>query len=267
MPNIISIDTLDDPRLDVYARLTEAQVRASVEAEWGIFIAEGVQVSQIALSRSCVPVSMLCEEKHVKGKARSLVEAMGDRPVFAGAPKVLEALTGYPLTRGVLCAFQRPAPIEPDALLQNARRVAVLEGLNDATNVGALFRSAAALGMDAVLLLPTCCDPLSRRALRVSMGNVLQIPWARVDDLEPLKRRGFVIAALALKEDSVSIADPRLKGAERLALALGSEGYGLNPETIRACDYTALIPMHHQVDSLNVAAAGAIAFWETRVGQ
>ena len=262
MPDIMEIASLDDARVEAFAKLTDAQLRAQYESGEGLFIAEGVQVSSIALDAGCWPVAMLCARRHVEGKARALAERLGACPVYVADDETLAQLTGYPLTRGVLCAFRRPAARDAADVLAGARRVAVLEGLNDGANVGALFRSAAALGMDAMLLLPTCRDPLSRRTLRVSMGTVLQLPWARVDSVETLRAHGFTTVALALRDDSISIDDPRLKAADRLALVLGAEGSGLAPETISACDHAVRIPMHNGVDSLNVAAAGAVAFWE-----
>ena len=267
MPTIIEISDLSAPELDIYVRLTEAQLRNRLHPADGLFIAESPVVIGYALDAGYAPVSLLMERRHIAGKAAPLLQRMGDIPVYTADAEALRQLTGYPLTRGVLCAMRRKPPGEPDALCRGARRVAVLEGVVDATNIGAIFRSAAALGVDAVLLTPTCCDPLNRRAVRVSMGTVFQVPWAYIDDwpdggVERLRALGFSTAALALGDGSVTIDDPALAREPRLALVLGAEGDGLAPATVARCDYTARIPMAHGVDSLNVAAAGAVAFWE-----
>lgn len=268
--NIIEITSLDDPALDVYARLTEAQLRNRLELEKGIFIAESPKVIVRALDAGYRPVSFLMEPKHIEGQAAPLLARCPDAPVYTAPREVLARLTGYELTRGILCALHRPVLPPVEALCANARRVAVLEGIVDSTNVGAIFRSAAALQIDAVLLTPTCCDPLLRRAVRVSMGTVFQVPWTRIPQtwphpgLEVLHQLGFRTAALALTDNSVSIDDPVLHQAEKLAIVLGTEGDGLCAQTVAGCDYTAKIPMSHQVDSLNVAAASAVAFWELR---
>ena len=266
MPNIIEIADLDAPELDVYCRLTEAQLRSRLRPENGLFIAESPVVIGYALDAGYAPVSLLMERRHIAGKAAALIQRCGDIPVYTAEPEVLQALTGYPLTRGVLCAMRRPEPRAVEAICGDARRVAVLEGIVDSTNIGAIFRSAAALGMDAVLLTPTCCDPLNRRAVRVSMGTVFQVPWARLDRWpDPtLGALGFRTAAMALRDDSVSIDAPALMSEPRLAIVLGAEGDGLAPSTIAQCDYTVKIPMAHGVDSLNVAAASAVAFWQLR---
>ena len=273
MPNIIEIDGLSDPALDVYARLTEAQLRSRLRPEAGLFIAESPKVIGYALDAGYAPVSLLMERRHILGKAASLLARVGDVPVYTGDEAVLQRLTGYPLTRGVLCAMRRPALPAVEDICRDARRVAVLEGIVDTTNVGAIFRSAAALGIDAVLLTPTCCDPLNRRAVRVSMGTVFQVPWTYLGDrpsdwpeagLMRLKALGFETAALALDDRAVPIDDPALTRASRLALILGTEGDGLAPATLARCDHTAMIPMAHGVDSLNVAAASAVAFWVCR---
>ena len=271
MPNIIEITDLADPALDVYARLTEAQLRNRLRPEDGLFIAESPKVIGYALDAGYAPVSLLLERRHIAGKAATLLAQVGEVPVYTAEPALLERLTGYPLTRGVLCAMRhRPLP-GAEELCRNARRVAVLEGIVDTTNIGAIFRSAAALGVDAVLLSPSCCDPLNRRAVRVSMGTVFQVPWTYLGDspadwpeagLKRLKALGFESVALALSDDSLDIDDPALASRPRLALVLGTEGDGLAPATIARCDFTARIPMAHGVDSLNVAAAGAVAFWE-----
>ena len=271
MANIIEIRDLSAPGLDVYARLTEAQLRNRLEPEKGIFIAESPKVILRALDAGIQPLSLLMERRQIDGPARDVLARCGDAPVYTADREVLAGLTGYALTRGVLCAMQRPALPGVEQLCAGARRVAVLEGIVDSTNVGAIFRSAAALHMDAVLLTPTCCDPLCRRAVRVSMGTVFQVPWGRIGQdatdwpdagLARLNRLGFATAAMALSDDSVCIDDPRLAAEPRLAIVLGTEGDGLAPRTIAGCDYTVRIPMSHGVDSLNVAAASAVAFWE-----
>ena len=272
MAKIIEIADFADPALDAYARLTEAQLRSRQEPEKGIFIAEGVTVIGHALDAGYVPVSFLMERKHIEGKAReTLMRCDGDTPVYTADSAILERLTGFALTRGVLCAMKRKASSDMEAILTHSKRVAILEDIIDPTNVGAIFRAAAALGMDAVLLSPSCCDPLNRRAVRVSMGTVFQVPWARMDmeyadwpkkGAALLKNAGFTLAALALTDNAISIDDMRLKNEEKLAVILGTEGDGLKYETIAACDYTVIIPMAHGVDSLNVAAASAVAFWE-----
>ena len=273
MPNIIEITDFHAPELDPYARLTQNQLRNRLEPEKGIFIAESPKVIDRALDAGYKPVSLLMERKQITGPAAGILSRCGDAPVYTADREMLAELTGFELTRGVLCAFRRPAPRPVEELCKNARRVAVLEGIVDSTNVGAIFRSAAALGIDAVLLTPTCCDPLCRRAVRVSMGTVFQVPWTRIGresgdwphpGLEQLQALGFQTAAMALNDTSVSIEDPRLAGTDKLAIVLGTEGDGLSPHTIAACDYTVRIPMSHEVDSLNVAAASAVAFWQLR---
>ena len=271
MANIIEITDFSDPRLDLFARLTEGQLRRQQESEQGIFIAESPKVIQRALDGGYRPVALLMEQKHIHGDAADILAQCPDVPVYTASRDVLESLTGFALTRGVLCAMERrPLPAVED-LLKDARRVAVLEGIVDPTNVGAAFRSAAALNMDAVLVTPTCCDPLYRRAARVSMGTVFQVPWTRIGDdhtqwphpgLERLRALGFKTAAMALRTDSVSVDDPALLAEEKLAVVLGTEGDGLASDTIAGCDYTVMIPMSHGVDSLNVAAASAVAFWQ-----
>ena len=269
MANIIELTSLDAPELDVYARLTQAQLRNRLEPEKGLFIAESPKVIGTALDAGLEPVSFLMEQRHMEGDAASLLARFPNVPVYTARREVLAELTGYTLTRGVLCAMRRPAPKKPEDVLQHARRAAVLEGVVDATNIGAIFRSAAALGMDAVLLSPTCCDPLTRRAVRVSMGTVFQIPWATFDfwpqgGMQTLRHAGFQTCAMALRDDSVTLGDACLAGIAKLAIVLGAEGDGLAGSTIAACDYTVRIPMGHGVDSLNVAAASAVAFWELR---
>ena len=273
MANIMEITDLSHPGLDAYARLTEAQLRNRKEPEKGIFIAESPKVIARALDAGFEPVSLLMERRHIDGQAAELIARCGDVPVYTADREILASLTGYELTRGILCAMRRPKLPAVEEVLANARRVAVLEGIVDATNVGAIFRSAAALHMDAVLLTPTCCDPLIRRAARVSMGTVFQIPWTVIGDspadwpqpgLSRLNALGFKTAAMALSEDSVPIDDPVLGSEEKLAIVLGTEGDGLSASTIADCDYTVLIPMSHGVDSLNVAAASAVAFWQLK---
>ena len=270
MANIIEITDLTHPGLDVYARLTEAQLRSRRDPAKAVFIAESIKVIEYALAAGCRPISFLMERRQIEGQARALLEQWPDVPVYTAHREVLAGLTGYELTRGVLCAMARPAPAEAEQVCAGARRIAVLEGIVDASNLGAIFRSAAALGMDAVLLSPTCCDPLSRRAARVSMGTVFQIPWARIpwewpgEGLSKLRDMGFKSAAMALDDRAVSVEDPRLMAEEKLAILLGTEGTGLTDAAISACDYTVCIPMCHGVDSLNVAAASAVAFWQLR---
>ena len=273
MPNIIEITDFHAPELDVFARLTEAQLRSRLEPEKGVFIAESPKVIARALDAGCAPKALLMERKHIEGQAKDLIARCGEIPVYTADREVLAALTGYEMTRGILCAMARPKLPTVEALCADARRVAVLEGIVDTTNVGAIFRSAAALHMDAVLLTPTCCDPLNRRAARVSMGTVFQVPWTRIGEdhtqwpqpgLNRLRELGFKTAALALTDDSVSIDDEALMAEDKLAVILGTEGDGLSARTIADCDYTVKIPMSHGVDSLNVAAASAVAFWQLR---
>lgn len=266
MPNVIPINDFSAPELDVYARLTENQLLFRGRPEMALFVAESPVVIERALDAGCVPVSFLMETKHVTGKGSALIARCGDVPVYAAELDVLTQLTGFHLTRGMLCAMRRPALPSVEELCRDARRVAVLENVMNPTNIGAIFRSAAALGMDAVLLTSAGSDPLYRRAVRVSMGTVFQIPWTYLPQEIPytdcLKELGFKTAAMALREDSLSIADPRLAAEERLAIVLGTEGDGLASDTIAACDYTVRIPMSHGVDSLNVAAASAVAFYQ-----
>lgn len=268
MREFIEVTDLSSEGVHVYSNLTEAQLRNRLEPSKGIFIAESPKVIKVALKEGYELVSMLVDRDHIDGPAREILELCGDIPVYAAESSLLSTLTGYKLTRGALCAIRRPQLPEPNALLKNARRVALLEGVVDATNIGAIFRSAAALNIDAVLLTETCCDPLNRRAVRVSMGTVMQVPWTYVSDepafLKGLGALGIKSAAMALTDDSVSIDDPALAKEERLAIVLGTEGDGLCGQTIAECDYTVKIPMSHGVDSLNVAAASAVAFWELR---
>ena len=271
MPNIIEITDFEAPELDVYARLTENQLLNRHEPEKGLFIAESPKVIERALDAGCIPVSLLLERKHVEGQARDVISRCGDIPVYTSDFEVLTKLTGFKLTRGVLCAMHRPPLPSVEKTCENARRIAILENVMNPTNIGAIFRSAAALNMDAVLLTPACSNPLYRRAIRVSMGTVFQVPWTFLGNeseewpgssLKNLRKLGFKTAAMALSENSISIDDPRLKTEEKLAIILGTEGDGLAKSTIANCDYTVRIPMSHGVDSLNVAAASAVAFWE-----
>ena len=262
--NLIEITDFHAPELDVYARLTEAQLLNRFEPKKGMFIAESPKVILRALDAGCVPVSLLVERNHINQEAREAIERCGDVPVYTASLEVLTQLTGFQLTRGMLCAMRRPALPTAEQVLTGAHRAAVLEDVMNPTNLGAIFRSAAALGMDAVLLTPACTDPLYRRSARVSMGTVFQVPWAYLPEnwMDMLGELGFKTAAMALREDSVSVADPALHAEEKLAIVLGTEGDGLAAETIASCDYTVRIPMSHGVDSLNVAAASAVAFWE-----
>lgn len=266
MPNVIEINDFSAPELDIYARLTENQLVNRADPENALFIAESPVVIERALDAGCMPVSMLMETKHVDGKGRELIARCGDIPVFAAPLEVLTELTGFHLTRGMLCAMRRPKLPEAAELCRNASRIAVLENVMNPTNIGAIFRSAAALGVDAVLLTSAGSDPLYRRAVRVSMGTVFQVPWtylpADADWQETLHALGFQTAAMALRDDSLRIDDKRLRAVPRLAIVLGTEGDGLASNTIAACDYTVRIPMTHGVDSLNVAAASAVAFYQ-----
>lgn len=267
MATIIHLEDLNHPGLAPYIHLTETQLRSRQSPEKALFIAESLRVITHALDAGCVPVSMLMEEKFIAGQAAKTIARCGDIPVYTGDSALLERLTGYQLHRGILCAMRRPAQATPADFLPQARRVAVVEGVIDPTNLGAIIRSAAALNMDGVLLDPTCCDPLHRRAVRVSMGTVFQIPWARIGTLDGegmalLHAHGFKAAAMALSDNALSIRSPLLAQQEKLAIVLGTEGTGLKDETIAACDHCVMIPMSHGVDSLNVAAASAVAFWE-----
>ena len=271
MSTIIEITDFLAPELDVYARLTEVQLLNREHPGLGLFIAESPKVIQRALDAGCVPVSILVEKKHIEGEARDILARCGDLPAYTAELDVLTRLTGFRLTRGMLCAMRRPRLPSVEEVCAGARRVAVLENVMNPTNVGAIFRSAAALNMDAVLLTPACSDPLYRRSVRVSMGTVFQVPWTFLGDesapwpgggLRKLRELGFKTAAMALREDSVTLRDPRLPAEEKLAVILGTEGDGLAETTISGCDYTVRIPMSHGVDSLNVAAASAVAFWQ-----
>ena len=266
MPKLIEITDFSAPELDVYARLTENQLVCRRDPAQALFIAESPVVIERALDAGCVPVSFLMETKHAAGKGRALIARCGEIPVYTAPLEVLTQLTGFHLTRGMLCAMRRPALPSAEEICRGARRIAVLENVMNPTNIGAIFRSAAALGMDALLLTDEGSDPLYRRAVRVSMGTVFQIPWTYFGKDEPwtqtLRGLGFATAAMALQEDSLRLDDPRLKTCEKLAVVLGTEGDGLSDGTLADCDYTVMIPMAHGVDSLNVAAASAVAFWE-----
>lgn len=271
MSNIIEITDFDAPELDVYARLTENQLLNRHEPEKGIFIAESPKVITRALDAGCTPVSLLLERKHITGEAKPILARCKDIPVYTADFEVLTHLTGFNLTRGALCAMRRPPLPTVEEVCSGARRIAVLENIVNPTNIGAIFRSAAALNMDAVLLTPACSNPLYRRAIRVSMGTVFQIPWTFLGTedtawpnpaMDRLRRMGFQTAAMALSDQAVNIDDPRLISAPKLAVILGTEGDGLAASTIADCDYTVCIPMSHGVDSLNVAAASAVAFWQ-----
>lgn len=270
MANVIEITDFTAPELDVYARLSEGQLLNRAEPEKGMFIAESPRVIERALDAGCVPVSFLSEDRHIEKEAKEILERCGEIPAYVASFDVLTQLTGYKLTRGMLCAMYRPRLRTPEEVCQGARRIAVLESVVNPTNVGAIFRSAAALNMDGILVTSDCSDPLYRRSLRVSMGTAFQIPWTYFDKqitwpMEGqafLKEQGFQTVAMALRDDTVNIDDPGLHKEEKLAIVLGTEGEGLTSQTIASCDYTVKIPMSHGVDSLNVAAASAVAFWE-----
>jgi tRNA G18 (ribose-2'-O)-methylase SpoU len=266
MREVTEIASLDDVRVQLFGNLTEAQLRNKVEPEKGIFIVESPKVIRVALDAGMQPVALLCERRHIEGDAKDIVERLPDDvPIYTGSRDLLAGLTGYTLTRGVLCAMRRPQPPAIEEVCRAARRVVVIHSVCDTTNIGAIFRSAAALGIDAVLLTPDSCDPLNRRAVRVSMGSVFLVPWTWVDDLSTLHQLDFKTVAMALTDQSVPLDHPSLKAEPRLALIMGTEGDGLPHSTISQADYTVCIPMHHGVDSLNVAAAAAVAFWELRV--
>jgi tRNA G18 (ribose-2'-O)-methylase SpoU len=262
---IIEVTSLKQEGVEVFGTLTEAQLRNRVEPEKGIFIAESPKVINVALDAGYEPLSLLCERRHIEGDAKGIITRCGDIPVYTGERSLLGQLTGYTLTRGVLCAMRRPASPDVEEVCKDAQRIVVIDGVTDTTNIGAIFRSAAALGIDAVLLTRSSCDPLNRRAVRVSMGSVFLVPWTWLDSpVSSLNGLGFQTAAMALSDDSISIDNPQLKAVERLAIVMGTEGDGLPLETIAETDYVVRIPMSHHVDSLNVAAAAAVAFWELR---
>ena len=261
--NVVEITSINDPRVAIFASLTDARLRNKLNPAQGIFIAESPKVIRVAISAGYEPLSLLCEQKHLDGDAADIISQNPSIEVFTGTRDVLAALTGYELTRGVLCAMRRSPQPPVEEILKDARRVAVLDGICDTTNIGAIFRSAAALGMDAVLLTPTACDPLNRRAIRVSMGSVFLIPWARINDTQrTLNSLGFKTVAMALTDKSIPLSSDMLHAEEKLAFILGTEGDGLDKDVIDNADYTVRIPMHHGVDSLNVATAAAIVFYE-----
>lgn len=265
---IIEITSLSHPGIEIFSTLTEAQLRNRIEPGKGIFIAESPKVIQVALKAGYEPIALLCERKHIVGDAAGIIRLCDDIPVYTGDRELLASLTGYTLTRGVLCAMRRPIPKEVEEICRKVQRIVVIDGVADATNIGAIFRSAAALGIEAILLTPNSCDPLNRRAVRVSMGSVFLVPWTWLDgSLTDLKALGFRTAAMALTENSIAVDDPCLTSEPRLAIVIGTEGDGLPQETIAAADYVVRIPMSHGVDSLNVAAASAIAFWQLRINQ
>ena len=271
MKEFIKINDFSAPELDLFVRLTGAQLRSKAEPELGVFIAESPTVIEVALNAGCEPIALLTDERLINGAVKNIIERLGDIPIYVAERDVLSSLTGFELTRGALCAMKRPKEKTPDELLRGAERVAVLEAVTDSTNIGAIFRSAAALNIDAVLITPTCCDPLCRRAVRVSMGTVFQVPWGRIgsspadwpeEGMNILSRLGFKTVSMALTDDTVNIDDEILANEEKLAIILGTEGTGLTKNTIALSDYTVKIPMSGGVDSLNVGAAGAVAFWE-----
>lgn len=271
MSEIIKIESFSDPRLDLFVRLTGAQLRSKLEPEKGVFIAESPTVIEVALDSGCEPIALLTDERLINGSVEKIIKRCEGVPIYSATREVLEELTGFALTRGALCAMKRPEMPTLAELLEGARTVAVLENIADSTNIGAIFRSAAALGVDAVLVTPDCCDPLCRRAVRVSMGTIFRVPWGvigesqadwRKNGVKLLQSHGFKTAAMALNENSVNIDDEALMKEERIAVILGTEGTGLAKSTIENSDYTVMIPMQNEVDSLNVAAAGVIAFWQ-----
>lgn len=262
---IIEISSLEHPGVEVFSTLTEAQLRNRLEPDKGVFIAESPKVIHVALDAGYEPLALLCEQKHIDGDAAAIIHRCGDIPVYTGSRELLARLTGYVLTRGVLCAMRRPVSPSVKEVCCSARRVVVIDGVVDTTNIGAIFRSAAALGIDAVLLTRNSCDPLNRRAVRVSMGSVFLVPWTWLDaPLPALGKLGFRTAAMALTDRSISIDDPALAAEPKLAIVMGTEGDGLSHEAIAGADYVVRIPMFHGVDSLNVAAAAAVAFWQLR---
>ena len=268
MANVIEIQSLQEPGVEVFGTLTEAQLRNRIDAERGIFIAESPKVIRVALQAGYEPLALLCERRHIEGDAADIIERCGEIPIYTGERELLSELTGYTLTRGVLCAMKRKTELSVEEVIasipQQRQRVVVIDAVCDTTNIGAIFRSAAALGIDAVLLTRSSCDPLNRRAIRVSMGSVFLVPWTWLDSYSTLQQLGFKTAAMALTDNSISLDDPMLKAQDRLAIIMGTEGDGLPRETIAAADYVVRIPMSHQVDSLNVAAAASVAFWELR---
>lgn len=262
--NIIEIDSLSQPGIEVFSTLTEAQLRQKTEAGKGIFIAESPKVIRVALEAGYEPTALLCEKKHIEGDAKDIINSHPEMPIYTGSRELLSELTGYTLTRGVLCAMRRKPEPPLEDILKNAHRVCIIDAVCDTTNIGAIFRSAAALGIDAVLLTRSSCDPLNRRAIRVSMGTIFLVPWTWLDDYSTLHDLGFKTAAMALTDQSISLDDPILKQQDKLAVIMGTEGDGLPQKTIEDADFTVRIPMYHHVDSLNVAAAAAVTFWELR---
>ena len=259
---IYEISSIQDSRVAAFATMTETQLRNRLNAEQGLFIAESPKVIRVALQADYEPQALLCEQKHIDGDAADIIQAHPKMPVYTGSRELLTQLTGYTLTRGVLCAMHRKPEPPLEEILKDARLVCIIDSVCDTTNIGAIFRSAAALGMDAVLLTRSSCDPLNRRSIRVSMGTVFLVPWTWLDDYTSLRPLGFKTAAMALSDNSISLSDPILKTQQRLAVIMGTEGEGLPQKTIEDADFVVRIPMYHQVDSLNVAAAAAVAFWE-----
>lgn len=261
---IYEISSIKDERLQLFTSMTEAQLRNRLNQEQGVFIAESPKVIRVALQAGYQPQALLCEQKHIEGDARDIIEAHPEMPVYTGSREMLSELTGYTLTRGVLCAMRRKPEPKLEDVLRDAHRICIIDAVCDTTNIGAIFRSAAALGIDAVLLTRSSCDPLNRRAIRVSMGTTFLVPWTWLDSYSQLHDLGFKTAAMALTDQSISLDDPILKQQDKLAFIMGTEGDGLPQQTINDADFTVRIPMSHQVDSLNVAAAAAVAFWELR---
>lgn len=261
---IYEISSIKDERLQLFTSMTEAQLRNRLNQEQGVFIAESPKVIRVALQAGYQPQALLCEQKHIEGDARDIIEAHPEMPVYTGSREMLSELTGYTLTRGVLCAMRRKPEPKLEDVLRDAHRICIIDAVCDTTNIGAIFRSAAALGIDAVLLTRSSCDPLNRRAIRVSMGTIFLVPWTWLDSYSQLHDLGFKTAAMALTDQSISLDEPILKQQDKLAFIMGTEGDGLPQQTINDADFTVRIPMSHQVDSLNVAAAAAVAFWELR---
>ncbi len=262
---IIDITHLSAPGVDVFSTLTDAQLRNRRDSSRGILIAESPKVIRVALQAGYQPLSMMCERKHITGDASDLIEALPNIPVYTGERELLAQLTGYELTRGVLCAMRRPLPPPLSTICGQSNRIVIIDGVVDTTNIGAIFRSAAALGIDGVLLTRNSCDPFNRRSIRVSMGSVFLLPWTWIDnDLDAVRQYGFKTVAMALTDQSISLDSPLLKKEEKLAIIMGTEGDGLPHDAIKQADYVVRIPMYHGVDSLNVAAASAVAFWELR---
>ena len=261
---IYEISSTKDERLQLFTSMTEAQLRNRLNQEQGVFIAESPKVIRVALQAGYQPQALLCEQKHIEGDARDIIEAHPEMSVYTGSREMLSELTGYTLTRGVLCAMRRKPEPKLEDVLRDAHRICIIDAVCDTTNIGAIFRSAAALGIDAVLLTRSSCDPLNRRAIRVSMGTIFLVPWTWLDSYSQLHDLGFKTAAMALTDQSISLDDPILKQQDKLAFIMGTEGDGLPQQTINDADFTVRIPMSHQVDSLNVAAAAAVAFWELR---